>query len=134
MYDASIKLTPTRQIVLDILKQKNAPLGAYEILDSLKGSKDNAVPMTVYRALDFLIEKHLIHKVENLNAYMACAHPSHHHICQLIICEACSKVIESCDKELENLIKLKAESAGFKTTKATLEISAICSDCQKKAQ
>lgn len=131
---AEIKLTPIRQSVFEILQNEPSPIGAYDILDLLKKSKDNAVPMTVYRALDYLIETNLIHKVENLNAYMVCGHPNHNHICQLIICENCGKTIESCDAELGKLVKSKAEAAGFKITRATLEISAICSSCQASEQ
>ena len=133
MSASEIKLTPIRQSVFDILQKESSPIGAYDILDMLKKSKDNAVPMTVYRALDFLIENNLIHKVENLNAYMVCGHPSHNHICQLIICENCGKTIESCDSELGKLVTSKAEAAGFKISRATLEIAAVCSPCQKSS-
>lgn len=132
MTSTSIKLTPTRKAVLDILTSEDAPIGAYSILDRLKETKSNAVPMTVYRALDYLTDNRLIHKVENLNAYIACSHPDHHHICQLIICEECQNVLESCDKELAKLVEEKATSAGFKISKAILEITAICSSCQQK--
>ncbi|WP_420547124.1 Fur family transcriptional regulator [Curvivirga sp.] len=124
-----IKLTTDRKSVLDILKSSDSPKGAYDILDELKKVKSNAVPMTVYRALDYLTEHGLVHKVENLNAYILCNHPEHHHICQIIICEACNKATESCDKELASLVQKKAEDAGFKISKAILEITATCEEC-----
>ena len=134
MSSKQIKLTTDRKSVLNILEKSSAPIGAYEILDQLKEVKKNAVPMTVYRALDYLQENGLVHKVENLNAYILCNHPDHNHICQIIICEECNKAIESCDKELAALVTRKTADAGFKISKAVLEITATCESCMDQHQ
>lgn len=125
----TLKLTPVRQQVLEIVNSSEAPRGAYEILDDLKKVKSNAVPMTVYRALEYLQEKRLIHKIENLNAYMACSHPDNLHLCQIIICNKCHKVLESCDHDVDRIISDKTRQKGFTVQSAILEINAICDSC-----
>ena len=126
-----IKLTEGRRQVLDIILSSDTPLGAYEILNQLSSIKSNAVPMTVYRALDFLMEKGLVHKVESLNAFLACTHPGDSHGFQLLICGECGHVDETCDSTLESAIQNRADSIGFKVGSAAVEITGVCAGCQE---
>ena len=63
-------LTELRRLVLALILQAEGPLTAYQLLEQLQEIRKGAVPPTVYRALDFLIENHLIHKLERLNAFI----------------------------------------------------------------
>lgn len=128
--DKGIRLTQTRRRVLEIILESDIPLGAYEILNRLSESKDNAVPMTVYRALDFLMDNGLVHKVESMNAYFACTHPGDEHGYQLLVCGQCGHVVETCDPKLENAIRRQASHQGFKIANAAVEVTGLCSDCQ----
>lgn len=125
-----IRLTETRRRVLEIILESDTPLGAYEILNRLSESKDNAVPMTVYRALDFLMDNGLVHKVESMNAYFACTHPGDEHGYQLLICGQCGHVVETSDPKLENAIRKQASHQGFKIANAAVEVTGLCADCQ----
>ena len=70
-----IKLTPSRQLVLDKLCAAGRPVGAYEMIDILAAETGKRpAPVSVYRALDFLLENGLVHRLASRNAYMACAH------------------------------------------------------------
>src|SRR6201991_4790377 len=68
------KFTPIRRQVLGALLSSHRPLGAYEIIDELAKSMPRPAPITVYRALDFLMANGLVHRIESRNAYLACAH------------------------------------------------------------
>ena len=68
------KFTPIRRQVLQALLSSHRPLGAYEVIDELAKSMPRPAPITVYRALDFLMENGLVHRIESRNAYLACAH------------------------------------------------------------
>ena len=72
---AGIRLTPIRQRVLELVWQNHEPVKAYDILDKLKQAKSSSAPPTVYRALDFLQDEGLVHKIESLNAYVGCGNP-----------------------------------------------------------
>ncbi len=89
------KLTPLRRQVLELILEAEAPVGAYALLDRLKADRPGAAPPTVYRALDFLLEHGLVHKVERLNAFIGCAEAGHGqahdhgHPHQFLICRRC---------------------------------------------
>ncbi len=68
------KFTPIRRQVLQALLSSHRPLGAYEVIDELAKSMPRPAPITVYRALDFLMDNGLVHRIESRNAYLACAH------------------------------------------------------------
>jgi Fur family zinc uptake transcriptional regulator len=70
-----LRLTPVRVRVLEILSEAHRAMGAYEILERLAAEGLGAQPPVAYRALDFLIAAGFVHKVERLNAYVACCHP-----------------------------------------------------------
>src|SRR6476646_2475220 len=89
------KFTPIRRQVLGALLSSHRPLGAYEVIDELAKSMPRPAPITVYRALDFLMENGLVHRIESRNAYLACA-PDHDETSMVafLICDACGSVGE----------------------------------------
>ena len=88
------RLTDLRRDVLALVWEGHAPVGAYHILDALKRRHPGAAPPTVYRALEFLSEQGLIHRIESLNAYVGCDRPDQRHVSQFLICERCNATAE----------------------------------------
>ena len=128
-------LTPLRRQVLELVLDADAPVGAYALLDRLKATRPGAAPPTVYRALDFLLEQGLIHKLERLNAYIGCtdaghgqAH-GHHHPHQFLICRTCGATVEITDRGVAHAIEAAARRAGFALAEATVEIEGTCARC-----
>ncbi|MEO3471806.1 transcriptional repressor [Roseomonas sp. CAU 1739] len=128
-------LTPLRRQVLELVLDASSPVGAYALLDRLKVSRPGAAPPTVYRALDFLLEQGLIHKLERLNAYIGCidaghghAH-EHHHPHQFLICRRCGATAEIADHGIAHAIEAAARREGFALAEAVVEIEGTCARC-----
>ena len=126
------RLTANRRDVLGVILKAKAPVTAYVLLDRLKLSHPGAVPPTVYRALDFLMEQGFVHKVERLNAYVGCveeaSHP-HDHPVQFLICRDCGGVIEVEDDKIAEALDHAAKRTGFTPVHATVEVEGTCEDC-----
>jgi Fur family transcriptional regulator, zinc uptake regulator len=118
-----------------------APTGAYELLDRLRQRRPGAAPPTVYRALEFLLDQGLIHRVERLSAFVGCvagctAEPdgeSHTHAAQFLICRTCVKVIEMQNHDVSAVLARAAKQAGFTISSATIEAEGQCSTCRAPA-
>lgn len=128
-----VRLTPLRCAVLDLVVEAGRPIGAYELLDLLRQQQGKAAPPTVYRALDFLIEQGLVHRVESLNAYVGCADPAHNHAWQFLICDDCGRAVEMDDRRIKNAIDKGAADHGFVIGRQTVEIIGTCADCSAGA-
>ncbi|MDQ0313796.1 Fur family transcriptional regulator [Amorphus orientalis] len=128
-----LRLSAMRRAVLEKLAESHAPLGAYDILDRLAESSGRPAPISVYRALSFLTEEGLAHRIESLNAYVACG--ENHGTAQplvFLICERCRQVGEAKATDLGIKIDQVARSAGFTPQRATLEIFGICEHCSRE--
>ena len=124
------QLTELRRLVLELVLQAEAPATAYQLLDRLKATRKGAAPPTVYRALDFLIEQKLIHKVERLNAFVACNEAvPHDHPVQFLICRRCGNVAEIEDLAVSKALRHAAERQGFHPGKAVVELDGTCAAC-----
>ena len=126
-----IRLTARREQVLQILLQSHQPMGAYEILAQINQSeKESAVaPPIVYRALEFLLDEGLIHRIECKNAFISCVHPGHEGAAQFLICKGCEKVAEL--DEPTATLKSEASRVGFMIDHSVVEITGFCADCQQ---
>ena len=131
------RLTDLRREVLGLILDAETPLGAYDLLEKLRATRDRAAPPTVYRALDFLLEQGLVHRLERLSAFIGCvADPhgheghDHTHAAQFLICRNCRKVIEIEDDELAHALAHAAARLGFSVTGATIEAEGLCATCQ----
>ncbi|WP_439271766.1 Fur family transcriptional regulator [Pseudochrobactrum sp. HB0163] len=128
------KLTRNQNLVLQILEKAESPLSAYTILDQLRDEGFRA-PLQVYRALDKLLEYGLIHRLESLNAFIACAHPHHHQhghahgIAAFAICEQCGQAAEFSEPDIENYVRHWTEKNHFHPVKTSLEIRGLCASC-----
>jgi Fur family zinc uptake transcriptional regulator len=124
------RFTPLRRTVFELLWSSHKPVKAYELLAQLALTHDRPAPPTVYRALDFLQEAGLVHKLESLNAYIGCGEPGRRHQGQFLICEDCGVVAELDDEFLTAMIDTNAKKIGFKVNDETIEISGLCRQCQ----
>jgi len=132
------ELTKNQALVLGVLSQTEGPLSAYSLLDRLRGEGFRA-PLQVYRALDKLVEYGLVHRLESLNSFVACAHPhdhAHRHehgVIAFAICEKCGQVNEFSDEVVEKRLKGWARQNAFKLAKTTIEMRGTCASCLRPA-
>jgi Fur family zinc uptake transcriptional regulator len=128
-----VALTPLRRQVLDLVIAAERPVGAYALLDRLKADRPGAAPPTVYRALDFLLEHRLIHRIEKLNAFIGCieagAGPAHDHPHQFLICRRCGGTAEISDQAAAHALEDAARRSGFRTERMVVEIEGLCAGC-----
>ncbi len=129
--EQGLTFTPLRREVYALICQHAAPLGAYELLDQLKKSRPNAAPVTVYRALEFLVDAGLAHRLAAINAFTACHGHSPGHGGLLLVCRRCSNVIELEDRRLERSISRSAADLQFETSSDPVEVRGICEACQR---
>ena len=125
-----VRLTPLRRRVLEAVWSGHKPVGAYDILSMLADERGRAAQPTVYRALEFLLENGLIHRIESLNAFVGCTKPGQNHAWQLLICRMCGRVAEISDDELEHAVNGAATRAGFTLQRRTVELAGLCSACR----
>ncbi len=125
-----LRLTPARVRVLEILSEAHRAMGAYEILDRLRAEGLGSQPPVVYRALDFLTGAGFVHRIERLNAYVACCHPGGAHGACFLICAGCRKVAEIEDGALDITLAQAAAGRGFAMRRTVLEIEGICPACR----
>src|SRR3974390_1646543 len=126
------KFTPIRRQVLQALLLSHRPLGAYEAIDELARSMPRPAPITVYRALDFLMQNGLVHRIESRNAYLACGHD--HDAAAMVaflICELCGSVGEIPAAVVAQSLNAAARTTGFAPKMSVVEISGICAHCQQ---
>ncbi len=123
------QLTALRRRVLEYVWESHAPVGAYGILDRLSAGGRRAAPITVYRALDFLMANGLVHRLASRNAYVGCGLPGVPHEAQFLICNSCGTVTEVQDKRIERAIIAGAEGVDFVPDAALVEVRGLCPDC-----
>ncbi|WP_019937228.1 Fur family transcriptional regulator [Bordetella sp. FB-8] len=124
------RLTPIRRKVLELLLRQGRSIKAYELLDAIKAEHHGAAPPTVYRALDFLVEEGLIHRLDAINAWSAChdAAGAPHDL--LVVCTHCGAVAEISDPSMSRQLAERVARTGFALATHETEIRALCPDCQ----
>lgn len=126
---AGLRFTPVRRAALDILLREHRALGAYELLDRLRDAGFGAQPPVAYRALDFLVEHGFAHKIERLNAFIACAHPGATHAPAFLICRKCDAVAEAQSAPADGTLGEAARAAGFVIERTVVEAVGLCPSC-----
>jgi Fur family transcriptional regulator, zinc uptake regulator len=124
------RLTELRRQVLQLVWRGHEPVGAYAVLEALRRSHAGAAPPTVYRALDFLIEHGLIHRIESLNAYVGCPRPERPHVSQFLICGGCGAIAELDDPAIAVAVLRRAGELGFLVEQQTIELRGLCPRCR----
>jgi Fur family zinc uptake transcriptional regulator len=125
------RLTAIRRSVLAVLLGSHKPLGAYEIIERMTPAGPRPAPITAYRALDFLREQGLVHRIESRNAFIACVH--NHAAGALVvflICERCGAVGEASSADVTETLASAARAAGFAPKSPVIEITGICTHCR----
>lgn len=135
--ERGLRLTPIRARVLTLIARQGKPIKAYDLLDQIRADKaldedaaGAAAPPTVYRALDFLLANGFIHKLESVNAFVACHHPNTaQHSVPFLICDRCHSAVELEDERVVAQLDEKARALGFVPQAQTLEVHGICARC-----
>ena len=126
---SNTQLTELRRTVLGLVLQAERPLTAYQLLDRLKETRRSAMPPTIYRALEFLLDNKLIHKVERLNAFVPCEAGHHEHAVQFLICRTCGQVTELEDATIVQALDHAARAKGFAPSSTIVEVEGVCAAC-----
>ncbi|MEX0338014.1 MAG: transcriptional repressor [Arenibacterium sp.] len=129
-----LRLTPVRRTALELLLREHRALGAYALLDQLKEAGFGSQPPVAYRALEFLTEHGFAHKIERLNAFVACSHPHESHSPAFMICRKCDAVVEAQVSLAEGALDDAAQTTGFQIEKTVVEAEGVCPDCVVKAE
>ena len=135
--ERGLRLTPIRARVLGFIADAGKPLKAYDLLEQVRVGEGAgaAAPPTVYRALDFLLANGFIHKLQSVNSFVACHHPSTtQHSVPFLICDRCHSAVELEDKHVVDLLDERARVLGFVPQAQTLEVHGLCGDCDRAAK
>lgn len=130
MESEGLRLTPVRRRTLEILAEAHRALGAYEVLERLSAEGFGTQPPVAYRALDFLVENGLAHRVRRLNAFTACMRPGQPHSPAFFICSDCDSVAEAPGTAARSALDASAADLGFAIDRVNLEIVGKCPACQ----
>ena len=128
---AGLKFTPVRRRVLEMLLAEHRAHGAYEILDNLRAEGLGSQPPVSYRALEFLVKNGFAHKIERLNAFIACAHLAENHAPVFLICRACDSIAEIYTDLARGVLGRAAKTVGFQIERTAVEVEGICTTCQE---
>ena len=124
----NLQFTPLRRRVFEYLLRDHKPLGAYEILDLLREDGLASTPPIAYRVLDFLMKEGFVHKIQGLNAFVACSHPGSSHSPAFMICRKCEKVAEL-DEKISGINLGKSIPLDFSVEETVVEMRGICTSC-----
>jgi Fur family zinc uptake transcriptional regulator len=125
-----VRLTALRRRVLELVWRSHGPRGAYDILRDLSAQGRSAAPLTVYRALEFLVAQGLVHRLESLNAFIGCPAPDGRHAGQFLVCERCGSVAEINDPAAAAAIEAAVRAQGFEPAAQIVEIRGVCPRCR----
>lgn len=127
-----VRLTPVRRRTLEILLEAHRAMGAYDVLNRLAADGFGNQPPVAYRALDFLEEHGLAHRIRRLNAFTACMHPGESHAPAFLICRRCNLVAEAPVAAVLTALEAAATARGFQIERSTIESIGLCPACQTK--
>jgi Fur family transcriptional regulator, zinc uptake regulator len=128
---AGARLTPVRRRVLEILLEEHKALGAYDVLARLASDGFGNQPPVAYRALEFLVDHGLAHRIQRLNAFTACVHPGEAHAPAFLICRQCQTVAEAAATDARAALEVEATRAGFEIERTTIEALGLCPACRE---
>ncbi len=125
------RLTPVRRRTLEILLESHRAMGAYEVLERLAGDGFGNQPPVAYRALDFLVEQGLAHRIRRLNAFTACMTPGEAHSPAFFICKSCDAVAEAPAGRVRAAMEASAADIGFVVERMNIEALGLCPVCSE---
>lgn len=127
--ERNARLTTNRRRVLELIWDSHGVVSAYDLLSQLQREDPGAKPPTVYRALEFLIELGLVHRIESTNGFTRCEAPLRHRVCQFLICDECGLVEELHSRPLFDKLEAQAAEHGFHSDYQTIEVHGRCARC-----
>ncbi|MGH8444156.1 MAG: Fur family transcriptional regulator [Solimonas sp.] len=128
--ERGLRFTPMRREVYAMLLTQKKPISAYQLLELMQQQQSRRLaPLTVYRALDFLVDSGLIHKLETRHTFIACDHPQEEHQSLYLLCTDCGNSEEVPTDSLLRLINSEASRRRFVPSRPVLEVEGLCSDC-----
>lgn len=127
------RLTAQRRDVLGCVARSHSAVGAYDIIERMAEQGTRPAPITIYRALEFLLAHGLVHKIESRNAFVACSHAHEGQPAAMLICETCGTVAELDAVELFAGLKAAATTQGFIAHHSVVEMTGLCSTCARAA-
>lgn len=131
--EKGLRLTPVRRRTLEILLEGHRALGAYDVLQRLAAEGFGNQPPVAYRALEFLTEQGLAHRIQRLNAFTACMHTGEAHAPAFLICRTCNLVAEAAAAPVQAALEESAAETGFVIERSTIEALGLCPACQAAA-
>ncbi|MHA3977345.1 Fur family transcriptional regulator [Halovulum sp. GXIMD14794] len=126
--ERNLRLTPVRRRVFEILAEGHKAMGAYDVLSRLRDEGMGSQPPVAYRALDFLVEAGVVHRIHRLNAFIACVHEGAHRPA-FLICRECRRVEETELPKARTALAEAAEEAGFTLERSSIEAVGLCPEC-----
>lgn len=136
--ERGVRLTAQRRQVLDVMLESHAPVTAYEIIDRIARFGHRPSPISVYRALDFLIANRFVHRIESRNAFLACS-SDHAEAAStsetrpalvFLLCEVCGAASEIESAGLGTALDELATEAGYSISSSVLEVRGVCPACR----
>ncbi|AFX98639.1 transcriptional regulator np20 [Candidatus Endolissoclinum faulkneri L2] len=131
-----VRLTNLRRRVLQLIWDSHAPIRAYDLLEKLSSTsaadcnkRSRFAPQTVYRALEFLIQQGLVHRIESLNAFVGCVEPKQNHMGYFLICQSCGTAQEFANGVVNQVLRYYANDVYFQIKCITIEVSGLCANC-----
>jgi Fur family zinc uptake transcriptional regulator len=128
--ERGVRLTPVRRRALEILLEEHRALGAYDVLERLGAEGFGRQPPVAYRALEFLVENGLAHRIRRLNAFVACAQAGEAHSPAFFICESCGTVAEAPGAAVRRAV-IAAAPDGFAVERTSIEAAGTCPACRE---
>ncbi|SDX42055.1 Fur family transcriptional regulator [Roseicitreum antarcticum] len=128
--DQGGRMTPVRRRTLEILLEEHRAMGAYDVLQRLATDGFGHQPPVAYRALEFLVEHGLAHRIRRLNAFTACMHPGDAHQAVFLICRQCDSVAEAREDAVRTALNAASAALGFEVERASIEASGLCPKCR----
>ncbi|MCK8462769.1 transcriptional repressor [Aliiroseovarius sp. S1339] len=131
--ESGARLTPVRRRVLEILLEEHRAMGAYDVLDRLAAEGFGSQPPVAYRALEFLVDQGLAHRIRRLNAFAACTSPGEGHAPVFFICKSCKAVAETSGQSVRDEVDRVARDLGFRVERTNIEALGLCPTCTGEA-
>ncbi|SFF50477.1 Fur family transcriptional regulator, zinc uptake regulator [Methylobacterium sp. yr596] len=133
--DLGLQFTALRRRTLEVVAEEGRPLGAYDIAERLSVPGKRVAAVSVYRALDFLTEHGLVHRIASRNAFVPCEHGhGAGESAVFLICRSCGSVDETISAEIERSLDRTLAEAGFKPASRIVEIEGECGACQGRSE
>ncbi|MGX5736254.1 Fur family transcriptional regulator [Bosea thiooxidans] len=133
--ERGLRLTPIRRQALEALQADHRPVGAYDLADRISPAGGRRLaPISIYRALDFLVEQGFVHRLSSKNAYIACLHGhGADDVVAFLICEACGGVDEDSSPAMKKAVAAITEIRQFSPSHQMVEIVGLCEHCRNAA-